>query len=219
MTILFVEDDPLVLEHVASLLTIFFKKVLTAVTGEEAYNLYEYESPDIILSDLEMPQMDGIELFKIIRMKNQTIPIIVLSAYSDQNILLKAANAQIDGYIVKPIEFKTLLDALQKILPKLSEKQQIYTFENGLTYNSLSEELFKENKPIILGKKEKMLLKLFINNKNRVIEKDELISHIWVHEDISESALKNLLNRLRSKIGFELIISIKGSGWRLNTVL
>lgn len=217
MTILWVEDDLTVLEQIGALLSIFFKRVLTAESGKKGYELYEDEQPDMILSDLEMPKMGGIELFHMIRMKNQTIPIIALSAYSDQNILLKAANAQIDGYIIKPVELETLLDAFRKVLPKISVKRQIFTFQNGLIYNSLTEELFKETQSIALGRKEKMLLKLFIQNKERVIEKDELIEHIWIHEDVSESALKNLLNRLRNKIGFELIVSVKGSGWKLNT--
>ncbi len=217
MTILFVEDDPLVLKQITSLLVIFFDKVFTAENGEEAYRLYEDEHPDIILSDLEMPKVDGFELFYMIRMKNQTIPIIALSAYSDRNMLFKAANAQIDAYMVKPVELETLLDAFRKVIPKLSVKQDLFTFQNGLIYNQLSEELFKESQLVELGKKEKILLKLFVNNKDRVIEKNELISHIWIHEDVSESALKNLLNRLRNKIGFELIISVKGSGWKLNT--
>ncbi len=217
MTILFVEDDPLVLKQIASLLVIFFDKVLTAENGEKAYALYQDEHPDIILSDLEMPKVGGFELFYMIRMENQTIPIVAISAYSDRNMLLKAVNAQIDGYIVKPVELEALLDALRKVIPKLSVTRNIFTFQNGLTYNLMSEELFKESQLIALGKKEKILLKLFVNNKDRVIEKDELIYHIWPHEDVSESALKNLLSRLRSKIGFELIISVKGSGWKLNT--
>lgn len=217
MTILFVEDDPLVLTQMNSLLSIFFDKVLTANNGEMGYNLFEDEQPDIILSDLEMPKVGGFEFFYMIRKRNQTIPIIALSAYSDRDMLLKAANAQIDAYIVKPIELETLLDALRKVIPKLSAKQHLFTFKNGLIYNQLSEELFKESQPVALGKKEKKLLKLFVNNKDRVIEKDELIAHIWIHQDVSESALKNLLNRLRNKIGFELIVSVKGSGWKLNT--
>lgn len=217
MTILFVEDDPLVLKQIASLLTIFFDKVLIAENGEEAYALYEDENPDIILSDLEMPKVGGFELFYMIRMKNQAIPIIALSAYSDRSMLFKAANAQIDAYIVKPVELVALLDAFRKVIPKLSVKRDLFTFQNGLIYNLLSEELFQNNQLIALGKKEKILLKLFVSNKDRVIEKDELIFQIWPHEDVTESALKNLLNRLRSKIGFELITSVKGSGWKLDT--
>ncbi len=217
MTILFVEDDPLVLKQITSLLVIFFDKVFTAENGEEAYKLYEDEQPDIILSDLEMPKVAGFELFYMIRMKNQTIPIIALSAYSDRTMLFKAANAQIDAYIVKPVELEPLLNAFRKVIPKISTKRDIFTFQNGLIYNLMSEELFKDSQLIALGKKEKILLKLFITNKDRVIEKDELIGHIWLHEDVTESALKNLLNRLRSKIGFELIVSVKGSGWKLNT--
>jgi DNA-binding response OmpR family regulator len=217
MTILFVEDDPLVSKQVSALLSIFFDKVFTAENGEEAYSLYEDEQPDIILSDLEMPKVGGFELFYMIRMKNQTIPIIALSAYSDRTMLFKAANAQIDAYIVKPVELEALLDAFRKVLPKLSTKRDLFTFHNGLIYHLLTEELFQETQLIALGTKEKKLLKLFVSNKNRVIEKDELIYHIWPHVDVSESALKNLLNRLRTKIGFELIISVKGSGWKLNT--
>lgn len=217
MTILFVEDDPLVLKQITSLLIIFFDKVLMAENGEKAYTIYEDEQPDIILSDLEMPKIGGFELFYMIRMKNQTIPIIALSAYSDRNMLLKAANAQIDAYIIKPVELEALLDAFRKVIPKISTKCHLFHFENSLIYNSLTEELFKEGHTVDLGKKEKMLLKLFIHNSNRVIEKDELVFQIWPHDDVSESALKNLLNRLRNKIGFELIVSVKGSGWRLNT--
>ena len=217
MSILFVEDDPLVLKQVSALLSIFFNKVLTAENGEKGYAIYEEEQPDIILSDLKMPKAGGIQFFYMIRMQNQTIPIIALTAYSDCDMLFQAANAQIDAYIVKPIELELLLNAFRKVIPKLSVKRHLFTFQNGLIYNLLSEELFKESRLIILGKKEKMLLKLFVNNKERVIEKDELIYHIWPYEDVSESALKNLLNRLRTKIGFELIVSVKGSGWKLNT--
>lgn len=219
MTILFVEDDPLVLKQIASLLIIFFDKVLIAENGEKAYTIYEDESPDIILSDIEMPKLNGFDFFYMIRMKNQHIPIIALSAYSDRDMLLQAANAQIDAYIIKPIELATLLDTFRKIIPKISMKTHIFHFENNLIYNAHTEELFKKGEIVDLGKKEKMLLKLFIHNNNRVIEKDELIFQIWPHEDVTESALKNLLNRLRNKIGFELIVSVKGSGWRLNLPL
>lgn len=218
-TILFIEDDPLVLKQISSLLTLFFGRVLLAENGENGYSLYEDEKPDLVLSDLEMPKVGGFELFQMIRTHNQTIPIIALSAYSDRSVLLKAANAQIDAYIIKPIELESLLNAFRKVLPKISPKNHFFHFESDLLYNALTEELFKEGTIIDLGKKEKMLLKLFIQNANRVIDKDEIIFHIWPHDDVSESALKNLLNRLRNKIGFELIISVKGSGWRLNTNL
>jgi DNA-binding response OmpR family regulator len=219
MTILFVEDDPLIAQPISSFLMIFFDKVLVAENGEKAYALYEDEHPDIILSDIEMPNIGGFELFYMIRINNQKIPIIALSAYSERSILLKAANAQIDAYIVKPIDLETLLDTFRKVIPKIGVKRHLFHFTKNLIYNSMTEELFKDGKLIALGKKEKLLLKLFIENHTRVIEKDELIYHIWPHNDVTVSALKNLLNRLRSKIGFDLIVSVKGSGWRVNSTL
>lgn len=218
MTILFVEDDPLVLEQISSLLNIFFGKVITAENGQIAYTLYEDEEPDIILSDLQMPKIGGFDFFTLIRKHNQSIPIIILSAYSDHTMLFKAANAQIDSYIVKPVELEALLDVFRKVLPKITTKNLFFHFENNLIYNTLTEELFKKGELIPLGKKEKMLLKLFIQYNYRTIDKDEITYNIWPHEDVSESALKNLLNRLRNKVGFDLIVSVKGSGWRLNTL-
>lgn len=217
LSILFVEDDDILRNQITETLKIFFEKVYIAKDGVEAFELFQEEKADIILSDIKMPKMDGLKLSEKIREKNNNIPIILLTSFSDQMTLLKALNSGIDGYILKPLELNNFLETFEKVLKRKRTISKIFSFREGYVYNILSEELYKDGNLIILGKKEKTLLKLFINNWDKTLTKDEIFEAIWGYEEITESALKNLLNRLRSKIGFDIIISIKGSGWKLNT--
>jgi len=216
MTILFAEDEKIIRDQTADILKIFFADVFVATNGVEAFEIFTDTHPDMILCDIKMPLMDGVLLTQKIRSLRNNIPIIFLTSFSDQQTLLKAANAGIDGYILKPIELDTLLETLDAVLKRKTISTKFFKFSNGIIYNTLTHELFKNGVLIDLGKKERSLLKLFIENSDKTISKEELISSIWEMEDITESALKNLLNRLRNKIGFEIIVSVKGSGWRLN---
>lgn len=217
LSVLFAEDDDIMRTQVTETLKIFFGKVLIAKNGFEALEIFKLEKPDILLSDIRMPKIDGLQLIEKIREQNQTIPIIILTAYSDQNTLLKAANSSIDGYILKPLELNNFLETFDKVLRRKKSIRKFFTFPDGLIYNLLSDELYKNGELINLGKKEKDLLRLFIDNFDRTLTKEEIIDGIWGYEEISESALKNLLNRLRTKIGFDIILSIKGRGWKLET--
>lgn len=217
LSVLFAEDDDIMRGQVTETLRIFFGKIFIAKDGIEALEIFKSEKPDIILSDIRMPKMDGIQLIEKIRDQNQIIPIIILTSYSDQKTLFKAANSSIDGYILKPLELNNFLETFDKVLRRKKSIRKFFTFCDGLIYNLLSDELYKNGEPINLGKKEKDLLRLFIDNYDRTLTKEEIIENIWGYEEITESALKNLLNRLRTKIGFDIILSIKGRGWKLET--
>lgn len=217
LSILFVEDNAIMRKEVGDMLRIFFKDVFIAENGESAFYYYEDEKPSIVLSDIKMPVMDGITLAKKIRQKDFETPIVLLSSYSDQNTLLSSLNTGVTGYLIKPLNLSDMLSLFTKLSKQITLKNPVVTVCSGLFYNMLSEELYKDGEMIHLGKKEKLLLKLFLKYKDSTLNKEEIISSIWPLEEISDSAFKNLLNRLRSKVGFALIVSVKGSGWRLNT--
>lgn len=216
LKILLIEDELLVRNQTEKILSVFFNHVLVAENGIEALKLLETKNPDLILCDIKMPQMDGLTFSKKLRELDTNIPIILLTSYSDQETLLKAVNLGIDGYLLKPIELEQLLETLNRVVKKLEINEHIFSFSNNLTYDTLSDELYKDGKKITLGKKERLMLKLFIENSNRTLTKDEIISTIWDFDDITDSALKNLLGRLRSKIGYDLIVSVKNLGWKIN---
>ena len=115
ITILYVEDDMSTQKIISEILKEFCKEVKLASNGLEALNIYKQGSIDLIIADIEMPQMNGIELVENIRKKNITIPIIMISAYSQEKYLLSCLNLGINGYILKPINYKKLKDSLFKV--------------------------------------------------------------------------------------------------------
>ena len=124
LTVLFVEDEPVIQKQTADMLKIFFGNVFISSNGKEALDMFEDNSIDIVLTDIKMPLMCGLELTQKIRAIDDGIPIILLSSFGDQNTLLQAANCGIDGYILKPIELDNLLDTFDKVLQRKSPKRK-----------------------------------------------------------------------------------------------
>lgn len=112
-TMLYVEDDEQTRANMSSYLRLKYNTVLEAKDGVEAYELYLNEQPDLMLVDIELPNMNGLELVEKIRDKNNTIPIIITSAYSDKQKLLAAIKLNLVDYLTKPISRHRLKDVLE----------------------------------------------------------------------------------------------------------
>lgn len=218
LSILFIEDDEKIRDNVVVSLEMMFSSVYIAKDGFEAYNQYKNKNPDIILTDLAMEHYDGFSLIEKIREENLAIPIIILSAHSSKEFLIKAANLQIDGYIIKPVSLEKLLDKFSVAIKKLetnfvqNSKVQI---TNELSYDFNSNELFKNKELVKLGKKENQLLSLLTKNIGKTVTKEYIELTIWQGE-ATEAAFKNLISSLRKKIGKDLIKNIHGFGWKLD---
>lgn len=217
LTVLVAEDDITVLNDMAQMLSIFLKEVLQASNGEEAFTLYKEKKPHIILSDIRMPISDGLSFAKQIRAVDHTTPILLISSYSEHSVLLKAINSGVDGYIIKPIELEEVLQTITKSLRRSKiQVENIVRFKNDLLYNLSTKELSKDGLTIDLGVKEHALLSLFLHDRNRTLTKIEILDEIWPLDEITDGALKSVLNRLRKKIGEEYIVNVKNQGWRLS---
>ncbi|PLY11433.1 MAG: hypothetical protein C0626_02395 [Arcobacter sp.] len=117
-TILYVEDEEILREEISSLLDGFFQKVFIASNGEEAFEIYKknIDEIDIVITDINMPKMNGIELISKIREINSTIPVLVCTAFNDAEIIIKAIRLGVNDYIIKPIQMITTLKVCNKIL-------------------------------------------------------------------------------------------------------
>jgi two-component system response regulator VanR len=218
LSILFAEDDKNIRDNIVVSLELLFKNVYQASDGFEAYTQYINNKPDIILTDIAMPGKDGLSFISKVRENNISIPIVILTAQNSEKVIIEAANKQIDGFIVKPINLNKLLEKMEvciKKIEKLETKSNIIHLNDGLVYDMTNYELLHNNITVSLGKKENLLLKLFANNLNSTITKEQIELTIW-NEHISESALKNLLSSLRKKIGKDTIKNISGIGWKLS---
>ncbi|ARU48262.1 response regulator transcription factor [Sulfurospirillum diekertiae] len=213
--ILFAEDDLTTRIQLTNTLKMLFGKVYCAKDGEEAYNLYEDEQPDIILTDVQMPKKDGIKLTRQIRQIDYTLPIVILTSFDDRNLLLSAANLAIDGYLIKPIEFTVLVKTLSQAL-KRTQKENLIRLNESLVFNYDTKEFYHHNKLKVLGSKELELIEFLLKNPYKIVSKEILEAKLWNYEVQCASAVKNLVLRIRKKLGNNVIVSMKGIGYRLN---
>lgn len=219
-TILFADDEKEIRDNFTFFLETFFKKVYVACDGEEAYSLYEKFNPDAIILDINMPILDGLETAKKIREIDIKTPIVMLTAHTDKDRLLRAIELNLLKYIVKPInrkESKELLEVLAKRIPQ--EKKHLIFLDNNLIWNDDEDVLLDENKnEIKLRAKEKEFLKILIKNKNKNVSFDEIFCYIW-QDEIPEynmsNRIKTIAKDLRKKLPEDTIKSIYGFGFKI----
>ena len=219
LNILYIEDEKNIRLNIKKTLELFCENVFDAENILNAKEILTKQRIDIIISDINLPDMSGIDFVKEIRIRDKTIPIILLSAYTEKEFLLEATKLKLVDYLTKPINFKDLNNALQKCVEEiLDNSRYIITFKNNIQYNVSHNCLIDNNEKeeIRLTNKELDLLNFLIKNNNRVCSAGELKSAIWDdYLEATDSALKNLLNKVRKKIGKESIINISGVGYKL----
>lgn len=214
LSILYAEDDLIIQDNISKILNILFKKVHIANDGEEAFKIYNQHKPDIILTDFLMPKMDGYELTKKIRNICNKTPIVILSNYTDKEKLLKCIPLNLTEYLEKPVQYELLLNTLEKCKIQLI-KNNFFKISNKLIYNFETKKLFINNEDIALTQMEIEIFEYFIENKNKLIQKDKLGFLIYKDDFTNENALKNIIYRLRKKIGKEFIINDRNLGYTL----
>lgn len=219
--ILFIEDEEATRVNYVSYLKTLFCEVYEADDGEKAYKLYKEKKPDIMIVDINIPKISGLELLKKIRESDHKTKAIMLTAHTKKNFLLDAASLKLTKYLVKPISRKELKDALDLTISELStysilDIKKIDLPENHF-WNSGLKELKHHNSLVELTSKERSLLELLFSHKNRVFTYDEIFEFVWDYEDdVSINSLKNMIKRLRKKLPQNLIVNIFNEGYRAN---
>ncbi len=213
--VLIAEDDMLTRVNMIETLSMFFGKVISASDGEEAFWLYEEEFPDLIITDIEMPKKSGLKFARMVRQKDYVTPIILVTSFTEKYMLLDAANLSLDGYLVKPVELGNMLDSISKAMNRVHEEHGLVELGYDLIYNANTKELYLNKELIHLGNKEHELLELFMSNPRKTFTKDEISQKLWPLDSICDSAIKNLVLRIRKKLCNELIVSVRGRGYRL----
>ena len=220
LNILYIEDEEIIKENIKKTLTLFCENIFDASNIEDAKIILQKYRIDIVITDINLPETNGIEFIKEFRKIDKKIPILILSAYTDKNYLLEAIKLKLTDYLTKPIDFKSLQLALYKCVDEILENSRyVISFKNSIEFNVLHKKLFckNNNEEMLLTSKELMLLEYLVKHSNRIVSIDELKNYIWKDElESTDSALKNLLNKIRKKIGKDSILNISGVGYRLD---
>lgn len=220
LNLLYIEDEINIRENISKTLNIFVSKVFAVSNINEAVSVINSTRIDLIITDINLPGKNGIDFIKKLREQKLNIPIIILSAHTDKNYLLEATKLKLVDYLVKPIDFDILKESLIRVCEEILDSAKfIVNFEEGISYNVLQKRVFtqKENLTIDLTSKEIELLNYLIENHKRIVSHEEIKNNIWEDSfEATDSALKNLLNKLRKKIGKSTIENISGVGFRIN---
>lgn len=218
LKVLFVEDEEIIREHTAISLSYLVEELQTASNGQEALEILTVFSPNIIITDLKMPVMDGVEFLKAIRLLDKDVIIIVLTAHANQEYLLELVSMHIEHFIIKPINFEKLINVLQrcsKLIKKQSHTQILPKLPLEYNYDWEQKVLFYNQQEILLSRKEILFLEMLIKNSHRIITYQEIEQIVWGDNMMTTGALRSLVRNLRKKLPCNLIDNLSGIGYRL----
>ena len=213
--VLYAEDEKGIRKHITEVLELFFDKVVAVEDGAEATYEMEIGSYDVLMFDICMPNLDGLEAIKKIRKKDKKIPVVILSAHTEEQYLWKAVELKISKYLVKPYDKQSLIDALKVVALELVDNNLEIKLKNGCIYNPVKKIICEGSKDIQLTLKESRLLEYFIKRESQSITFDDIGEYLWDMETPTKEAIKSVVKELRKKIGKECIKNVYGIGYTL----
>lgn len=216
-TVLLVENDERIVEKFSRLLSVYVSKVYEATNGEEALILYKKHNPSFIITDIEMPNMDGLEFLSILRKEKNNIPAIIISAYSNKEYLLNSIKLQVISYLIKPIVLDEFFESLEKIASILKDNMMISIIEvaENIFYDPVNKTVSTDNTVNRLSLYESKLFELLILNKGNIVTKDMVENKLYNYKEMSDTALKNIVYKLRKKLLKDIIISVDKLGYTI----
>ena len=226
LTLLFVEDHQELRENTTEILRNFFKSVESAENGEVALSLYKSNNDikhyDIILTDIQMPIMNGVKLTEEIYKINPDQLVIVLSAHDESKYLLPLINLGIEQFLKKPVDYQDLLRILLNASKKLSlntdashNSKEIYLNADSI-FNQETKILLSQNENMYLTKYEILFLELLTSNLGKVYSNEDIVEYFHkVSEHIDPQNIRKLVSKLRKKLPQECLESIYGVGYRI----
>ncbi|MDX9756381.1 MAG: response regulator transcription factor, partial [Sulfurimonas sp.] len=212
LKVLLVEDEESISRLLKEAVADSFYTFLIAKDGLEGIALFKKLKPDIVITDIMMPRMSGLEMAQELRKLNPDIHIIVLSAFSEKEKLLSAIDIGINKYFLKPFDTDELLDYIQSITPKLSDR--LIKLDDGFVFNKSTNSLYKKDRFVPLTKNEMKFLSLLLDNQESVIDDTLIKKNLW-EEDVSDERVRTFIRRLRAKTSKKLIKNVKGVGYQL----
>lgn len=219
LNVLYIEDNLHVQKQTTKLLKSFFNEIDLADNGKIALELFKQNNfYHLVITDIEMPLVDGISFIETIRECNKKIPIIVLSAHDNKDYFLKTINAGIDGYILKPYKLEQIAQTLDYIIEKYDFEKifgNIVKLEFDFVWYSNSNQLYKNDSLIKLSKSESKLFELFLSTNSIIKTYDEIEYHIFDNCEDNTKKLRNLISRLKVKLGHDLFETIYSYGYSL----
>ena len=216
MRLLVIEDEHKIANSIKKGLVQESFAVDVAFTGSQGFDLASTEEYDLIVLDLLLPGMDGIEICNKLRRQQIHTPILMLTAKGQVEDKVTGLNAGADDYLTKPFAFEELLARIRALTRRPTNNLGAILSTGDLTLNTLTYQVNRGDKDIKLSGKEYALLEYLMRHPNQILTKEQIISHIWDYEaDVLPNTVEVYIGYLRKKVGSDLIHTVRGFGYKL----
>jgi two-component system response regulator VanR len=220
VNILLIEDDKELALNLLETLELYCQKVYWASTTLKAKELLDTKEIHLIFSDIHLAKENGLDFLETLESLNIKIPLVIISGFDKKEYLLKAIKLNVVDYLVKPISLEVLESTLMKcdnIIQKASNLK--YELKDGMIFDITKKILYKNNKELPLTAREFAFLKLCVEFPDHIITKEMIENYVFENETMGEAAYKNLIFRLRKKLGNDFIKTIPNMGYKINHIL
>lgn len=216
LKLLYVEDEDKIRKYAMSYFNSIFDETYEAKNAFEAYEIYENQKPQIIITDIKMKNMSGLEFIKKVRQQDKNCQIIILSAFLDTKYLLDAVELNLVKYLTKPIKHEQIYPALLQCAKNIKiNPADLFYFSQNSYFNRADKVLVHEFEEMKLTQKEIELLELFVLKKTGIITYLDIENAVWYDSVMSENALRLLIKKLRKKLPIGTLENVPKIGYKI----
>ncbi|EGS2258314.1 response regulator transcription factor [Campylobacter jejuni] len=216
LIILVVEDEVKARESMINILSERFSKVIGAQNGDEGLKKFKKFKPDLVITDIAMPIMDGLDMAREIKEISDDVPIVVLSAYSEKERLLRSIDIGIDKYLIKPVNIEELFKVLDYLIGEKIEANMLVKISEEYQFNKTKRTLIYSGGEIVLTKKELAFISLLLKQPGALVLHEDIKKNVWIGEHVSDTAVRTFIKRVRDKVGEDFIKNVPSLGYKIN---
>ncbi|EAI7225998.1 butyrate response regulator transcription factor BumR [Campylobacter jejuni] len=216
LIILVVEDEIKTRESMINILSERFSKVIGAQNGDEGLKKFKKFKPDLVITDIAMPIMDGLDMAREIKEISDDVPIVVLSAYSEKERLLRSIDIGIDKYLIKPVDIEELFKVLDYLIGEKIEVNMLVKISEEYQFNKTKRTLIYNGEEIVLTKKELAFISLLLKQPGALVLHEDIKKNVWIGEHVSDTAVRTFIKRVRDKVGEDFIKNVPSLGYKIN---
>ena len=213
LKVLLVEDEEKLAKLLKNAIGDSFYSFTIANDGEEGIEKFLKISPDLVITDIMIPKISGLQMAKEIKEINPNVPIIILSAFSEKEKLLNAIDIGVVKYFIKPFDPDELLEYINSISKKLGNK--LISLADGFKFNKTTNNLYKDAKYTKISRRDSGFLQLLLQNPQDIVDDKTIKAQLWQDEEVSDERLRTFIKRFRIKTSKNLIMNIKGQGYQI----
>ncbi|ECP6446731.1 response regulator transcription factor [Campylobacter jejuni] len=216
LIILVVEDEIKTRESMINILSERFSKVIGAQNGDEGLKKFKKFKPDLVITDIAMPIMDGLDMAREIKEISDDVSIVVLSAYSEKERLLRSIDIGIDKYLIKPVDIEELFKVLDYLIGEKIEANMLVKISEEYQFNKTKRTLIYSGEEIVLTKKELAFISLLLKQPGALVLHEDIKKNVWIGEHVSDTAVRTFIKRVRDKVGEDFIKNVPSLGYKIN---